>query len=139
MMQFYGVYNVLRQVSQLGAFGGTIKGIAFEENTHYWTPQSMPDRNYGPTKGLRVMNSSPDGPMWLYDASYFRLKTAEISYTISKGWIERMKISSVRIFLNGNNLIFWSKMPDDMEASTSTGRMAYPNYKLINAGISINF
>jgi hypothetical protein len=139
MVQFYGVYNVLRQVGSLGAFGGTIKGIAFTENLHYWTPDRMPDRDYGPTKGLRVMNSSPDGPMWLYDASYLRLKTAEISYTVSKGFIQRFKINSVRMFVNGNNLIFWSKLPDDMEAATSTGRVAYPNYKLINYGISINF
>ena len=139
MVQFYGVYNVLRQVGGLTPFPGSLKGLAFAESTHFWTPENMPDRDYGPTKGLRLMNTSPDGPMWLYDASYFRLKTAEISYTFSKGWIERLKLSSIRMFVNGNNLLFWSKLPDDLEGRTSDGRPAYPNYKLINYGVSINF
>jgi TonB-linked SusC/RagA family outer membrane protein len=139
MVQFYGVYNVLRLVGNLNPFPGSLKGLAFEESTHFWTPDRMPDRDYGPTKGLRLMNTSPDGPQWLYDASYFRLKTAELSYSISKGWIERLKISSIRIFVNGNNLLFWSKLPDDLEGRTSDGRPAYPNYKLINYGLNVNF
>lgn len=143
MVQFYGVYNVMRPVYYLGAFGGSMKATVFDENLVAWTPDNYPTQDYGPTRALRTIYSSPAGTEWLYDASYLRLKTAEISYTFQSRWLQPLKISSARIFLNGHNLLFWSKLPDDLETFSTrregTAGMAYPVYRLVNLGASINF
>ena len=50
-----------------------------------------------------------------YDGSYLRLKTAEIAYTFTGVGLKHYGISALKLYLNGNNLLFWSKMPDDRE------------------------
>ena len=76
---------------------------------------------------------------YLQDASYIRLKNAEIAYTWTKGWIHRLGLSTLKLYLNGNNLWMWSRMPDDRESNyASTGNAsqgAYPTMKRFNFGI----
>ena len=143
MVQFYGVYNVMRPVYYLTPFGGSLKGTCFDMSLVAWTPDNIQTQDYGPTRALRTIYASPGGTEWLYDASYLRLKTAEISYTLQTGWLQRLRISSARIFLNGNNLLIWSKLPDDLETfslrTEGTAGMAYPMYRLVNLGISMKF
>ena len=48
----------------------------------------------------------------------------------------------MRLFLNGNNLFFWSDLPDDRENTYSGGSAtegAYPTTKRINLGIELTF
>jgi hypothetical protein len=48
----------------------------------------------------------------------------------------------MRVYVNGNNLLFWSKMPDDREAnigsSNYAGQGAYPTVRRINLGLNIS-
>jgi hypothetical protein len=48
----------------------------------------------------------------------------------------------MRVYLNGNNLFLWSKMPDDREANiggaTYSGQGAYPTLRRINLGLNIS-
>ena len=131
MVQFYGVFNVTRSVS-LSPFAGSGETV-YTVTRDYWTPENM-DAEY---KALRVYNVTSNGYFGRYDASYTRLKTAEIAYTWDSQWIKKSGLSSIRFYLNGNNLIFWSDLPDDREESQ--GGSAYPTFKRINLGASINF
>jgi len=79
----------------------------------------------------------------LYDASYLRLQNTEIAYTFNDlQWVKNAGFSNFRIFLNGNNLFFWSKLPDDRTTTYSGGSAtqgAYPTVKRINLGIDLSF
>jgi TonB-linked SusC/RagA family outer membrane protein len=45
-----------------------------------------------------------------FDASYFRIKNVALSYTLPSKWLEKTKISSLRIYFQGQNLLtFWHK------------------------------
>jgi hypothetical protein len=48
----------------------------------------------------------------------------------------------MRLFANGNNLLFWSKMPDDREANIGSnnysGQGAYPTVRRINFGFNLS-
>ncbi|WP_316769938.1 TonB-dependent receptor [Pedobacter frigiditerrae] len=140
--QFYGVNNVTRQVV-LGSFSGK-NTVAYDEGS-YWSKD----------------NTNPDGPMprwestpadyfradrFMFDGSYLRLKNAEIAYTFRQDWIKRMGISSLRVFVNGNNLHVWTKMPDDREANYQgaggqgwASQGAYPTVKRYNLGANFIF
>lgn len=79
---------------------------------------------------------------WLEDATYVRLKSAEIGYTLSASWLSRAGISSVRIYANGNNLLtFCNLFPgEDPEYPTmSANSEPYPLTRVFNLGLNVNF
>jgi hypothetical protein len=135
-VQFYGVNNVTRSLYQTN-FGGGLNSV-FKQGD-YWTPD-----NTNATSPLPRWKSHlySYGDFYNYDGSYLRLKAAEISYTINPARLKRSGIQSMRIYLNGDNLLFWSKMPDDREAnigsSNYAGQGAYPTVRRINLGLNIS-
>ena len=71
------------------------------------------------------------------DGSYVRLKNAELSYTFNKSTLQKLGLSGLRVYVNGNNLCFWSKeLPDDREIGNGS---FYPNTKRFNIGIDLKF
>lgn len=138
-VQFYGVNNVTRQVvfNSLGSQGHTV----YNEGS-YWSKN-----NTGADVPMPRWLSTPAGyyrgNQYMYDGSYLRLKNAEIAYTFDKGFIRRAGLESMRIYLNGNNLAAWSKMPDDRESNfAGTGwasQGAYPTVKRYNLGANFTF
>ena len=49
------------------------------------------------------------GDRTVRDASYVRLKTASISYTLPKNVLSKMKLSTLRVYAQGFNLATWTK------------------------------
>ena len=82
------------------------------------------------------------GNYFHYDGSYIRLKTAEISYDFQKPVLNKLGVSSLKLFVNGNNLWLWARLPDDREDSWNGGSAsngAYPMLKRVNFGIKVAF
>lgn len=130
--QFYGVTNVTRDVS-LTSFSNKLNTV-YDQGT--WWSTATPDADVV----IPRWNSTPsynDGTQYLYDGSYIRLKNVEIAYTWNSGWVRKLGISNLKIYLNGNNLWLWTRMPDDREANLSgAGYLgAYPTVKRYNLGI----
>lgn len=78
---------------------------------------------------------------WLEDASYIRLKNAEIGYSVQGKTLKKIGMSSVRIYANGNNLLTWThmKFPGKDPESLSNGDEMYPVTRIFNLGLNINF
>jgi TonB-linked SusC/RagA family outer membrane protein len=75
---------------------------------------------------------------FLKDGTYLRLKNAEISYTLPTEWVNRVKLSNARVFVNGTNLFTLDKIKiRDPEASGKAD--FYPVMRFINMGINIEF
>lgn len=73
------------------------------------------------------------------DASYIRLKTAEVAYTFSGKLLQRIKLQSLRIYFNGSNLVTWDKQKlfkTDPEQPGGRG-LAYPQTKIFNLGLNL--
>jgi len=140
--QFYGVNNVTRQVV-LGTFSGK-NTVAYAEGSYWSKSNTIPD---GPMPRWETTPASYyAADRYFYDASYLRLKNAEIAYTFRQQWVKKAGISSVRLFLNGNNLHVWTKMPDDREANYQSAggqawasQGAYPTVKRYNLGANFTF
>ncbi|MCC8118233.1 MAG: TonB-dependent receptor [Bacteroidales bacterium] len=136
MLQFYGVTGVSRYVA-FTSLSGNLDTV-YDEGT-YWT--HLTGTGDAP---IPRWNSTPNGDyfhstQYLYDGSYIRLKNAEIGYTWNGGWIKHLGLSMLKLYLNGNNLWLWSKMPDDRESNfAGTGlasQGAYPTMRRFNFGI----
>ncbi len=133
--QFYGVTNVTRDVP-LQSFGSKLNTV-YDMGT-WWSPQA-------PNADVVVpaFNRTPsynDATQYLFDGSYVRLKNIEIAYTATDGWVKRIGLDSMKIFLNGNNLWLWTRMPDDRESNLNGyggGGGAYPTVRRFNLGIKV--
>ncbi|GAB6119049.1 TonB-dependent receptor [Dysgonomonas termitidis] len=82
--------------------------------------------------------------VWNPDATYLRLKSLEIGYTLSKSLTQKMGVGSVRLFVNGSNLLTFCNRqlknadPEREEAAWSAS-LAYPLMRAYNFGLNINF
>ena len=137
MVQFYGVNNVSRYIPLQNFL--SYQDVLFNHALDYWSKDNPDASSFLPrwkTQGQNI------GDYFLYDGSYIRLKTAEVAYTFQDKLIKKMGLSSLRVFLNGNNLFFWSKLPDDREAAFSGGSSyegTYPTPRRFNLGFDLTF
>lgn len=79
---------------------------------------------------------------WIRDASYLRLKNLEVGYTLISRYLERLGLSSARIFANGNNLLTWSDMLPGIDPEThvaGTNQEPYPATRVVNFGLNVQF
>ena len=131
-VQFYGVTNVTRDVN-LESFTNRLNRV-YDQGT--WWSKDTPT----PEVVVPRLTTTPSyyyGTQNLYDGSYIRLKNAEIAYTFNSGWVHKIGIRNLKIFLNGNNLWVWTRMPDDRESNFSgaSGQGAYPTMRRFNLGL----
>lgn len=69
------------------------------------------------------------------DASFFRLKTLTLSYNFPSTWIDKLKISSLRLFAHGQNLFTFT----DYLGLDPQGGMALPPLRTITTGLQVKF
>ena len=133
--QLYGVTGVTRDVG-LSSFNNKL--LTVYDNGTWWNPVDGTGEVVVPRFNSQV--SYNDGTQYLYDGSYFRLKNVEIAYTWTKGWIKKLGFTSLKLYVNGNNLFLITKMPDDRESNYgfSGGGGAYPTVRRYNFGIKLN-
>ena len=133
--QLYGATGVTRDVT-LTSFGDQLLTV-YDTGT-WWNPADRNGEVVVPRFATQV--SYNDGTQFLFDGSYFRLKNVEVAYTWTKGWIKKLGFTSLKIYLNGNNLFLITKMPDDREGNFnfSGSGGAYPTVRRYNLGIKLN-
>lgn len=117
-----------------------------------WTP-THPNVTYPRlTIGSASTNNIVGSDFWLLDASYARLKNAQIGYSFNEKLLSRTGISRLRVYLTGQNLFTITKMnngfdPEITELNNSlqisntnanSGRI-YPNTRVLAAGVDISF
>ena len=132
--QLYGVTGVTRDVT-LTSFGDQLLTV-YDTGT-WWNPESGNGEVVVPRFATQV--SYNNGTQFLFDGSYFRLKNVEVAYTWTKGWIKKIGFSSLKVYLNGNNLFLITKMPDDRESNYgwSGSGGAYPTVRRYNFGFKL--
>jgi TonB-linked SusC/RagA family outer membrane protein len=133
-VQFYGVNNINRYL-QLVSFSGQYHYDNVYKQGSYWTK----DNTNADVPMPRYASVMPYyGTTYLYDGSYLRLKNAEVAYTFKSSQLKNMGVNAFRVYMNGDNLILWTKMPDDREVSMGAAT-AYPTIRRINLGCNLTF
>jgi TonB-linked SusC/RagA family outer membrane protein len=87
---------------------------------------------------VRAGNNHRDSDFWLRNGAYLRLKTVDIGYTLPKNLVNRIKLSNIRVFLIGTNLLTWSSFKLWDPETTNPRGEDYPLTKSITFGLSIN-
>lgn len=114
----------------------------FRDQLDYWTPDN-PDATYPIIMPSPTTNSQQVSTFWQRDGTYLRLKNIELGYTIPKTVMDRLKISSIRVYGSGQNLLTFSAEkyldPEIGVSSASKRARYYFQQKVFTFGISANF
>ena len=108
-----------------------------------WTPETAATAKYPALHyGTHDNNKNGNSSLFLYDASYLRLKNVEIGYNISPKLLRKFHVQQARIYVQGLNLLTFDKLGDvdiDPETKSGDGASWYPIQKVFNFGIDITF
>lgn len=110
LADLYIVQDVWKQNPFLGNFneGGTLQSYRNGIKVDYWTPENHsnthPRPNYGSGTG-----PAHTGLLTLSDASYVRLRTLSLGYNLPSGILNKIKISSFKLYITANNLVTITK------------------------------
>jgi TonB-linked SusC/RagA family outer membrane protein len=85
------------------------------------------------------MSNYFNSSLWIRDASYLRLKNLEIGYKFQSAFLKKAAISSLRVYLSGQNLYTWDKLKFLDPENQASQSMAYPQLKVFNLGCNIQF
>lgn len=108
-----------------------------------WTPETA-ETAIRPKLTLAYTSMSYEtSSLWARDGSYLKLRNMELGYTFNKKQLSSVfgndKVKSLRIYVSGQNLFTWDKLKFvDPEARTNDA-YKYPQLRVFNLGLSLNF
>lgn len=119
---------------------GSSRGNLLSNITDRWTEANPRQDVFYPRLSIGNMNMNYEtSTWWLKNTSYLRLKNIELSYTLPDRWMKRIHINNARIFIQGVNLLTFSKFKLwDVELGDGRGAK-YPNIGSVSLGINFNF
>jgi TonB-linked SusC/RagA family outer membrane protein len=114
---------------------------AFNDYDNY-DPANDPSANIN-GKYPRLLSGSStmvSNIFYLYNSSYIKLKTVQIGYTLPKKWVNPIKISNLRIFVSGENLLtFGHKDFPGVDPELGGSINVYPIARMFSGGITVTF
>lgn len=76
---------------------------------------------------------------FLYDATFIRLKNLELGYSIPKSFMNKIGLDSCRFYVSGFNLLTWAKEIKWCDPELSGSSLYYPQQRVINLGVRVQF
>ncbi|UOB17771.1 SusC/RagA family TonB-linked outer membrane protein [Abyssalbus ytuae] len=130
-----------RSVQYVAAESGEVGNFFSSWANNRWSPTN-PDGTY-PRVDVRTSSSINEGlfrnDFWLVNTSFLRLKNVELGFSLPKYMLTSLGAESVRLSLSGFNLVTFTKAKDvDPEGDSGNGQF-YPQQKIYNIGINVNF
>mgnify|MGYP002926882905 FL=1 len=104
----------------------------------YWTEDNRDAyfprlHHYGVNGGNHQVSTR-----YLQNAAYLRLKNVVLGYTIPRSITEKVKISRLRVFVQGENLLKFTQLIASYDPET-LNNMTYPINKKISVGLNLTF
>jgi TonB-linked SusC/RagA family outer membrane protein len=116
-----------------------LKAVADYEN---YDPANDPTANIN-GKYPRLLNAGStmvSNIFYLYNTSYLKLKNLQIGYTLPHKWINPLRISNLRIFLSGENLLtFAHRNFPGVDPELGGAINVYPIARMFSGGLTITF
>jgi TonB-linked SusC/RagA family outer membrane protein len=133
-VQFVGAYNVTRNIST-SHFNSEKAFLPEFLRDMTWTYNKTDPTYPALSRGPKY---NPAGHYGRFDGSFFRIQSAQLSYTIPSAISQKIGMERLEFYVNGRNLWLWSKMPDD-GVGANHDLKNYPTKKQYNFGLRIQF
>jgi TonB-linked SusC/RagA family outer membrane protein len=118
------------------AFQNDGKGQAWQHHLGRWTAGTAASATYPRLSIGTNVNNDVASSFWIRSGDYLRLKNAEIAWSFNHIDLGKVKISQLRVFLNGFNLL---TAADFKQSDPETLSDVYPIQRVMNGGVSIKF
>ena len=105
----------------------------------YWSEANPNPYAFWPRLSNQAVENNNQTSTWfMQDATFLRLKSVEIGYTLPQAFLKKMKMNNLRVYVSGTNLLCWSpfKLWDPEMAGNGLG---YPIQRVINVGLNVGF
>ncbi len=138
---FQGVGKVSRTMSGIGVFENSYQGVFNDIHMNAWTAErwNNGERIDYPALSLGESTNHVANSFFIWDASYFRLKNAELAYTLPANISKKIRAEKIRISLSGQNLLTFDKMKSK-HIDPETGAMnVFQPYRVYNIGLNLTF
>ena len=132
-----GSGQVNQYLSEEAAFAFFNSGKVLKQHLDRWTPTN-PNATY-PRILTEDSNNRIVSSYWLKNAAYLRLKNVEIGYNVPKAAASKIHAEGIRIYVNGINLLTVSQIKTFDPENANNRAWAYPQQKLYNLGVNIQF
>lgn len=142
----FDVSLFLQGVAKRDAYYGGSMAWAFYNRSQlhtwqldHWSPEN-PNASYPRLIDGSSHNNFQISDYWKYDASYLRLKTFQLGYTLPAQWTQKAKIERLRVYCSGNNLLTVDKLPKGFDPEYPMGHTPiYPITGNYVFGINLTF
>ena len=134
-----------------GLAQGPLHANAMVENMDYWRDETSalganPDayfaKPYSANPGQNNRNYRYNVDRYVQDASYIRLKSIQVGYTLPKLISRKVMLDKVRVFVSGENLLTFTKLlmyDPEVTPGNFSNAVSYPLSKVISTGLNISF
>lgn len=127
-------------------YGEWIEGPSYEAFTgvHFrdrWTEENQNGNAEMPRlEAANNRNASTYNSFFLKKTNYLRLKNVQLGYTFSKGITDKLRITKLRLYVSGSNLLTFSSLYQGLDPEGKSDRINdFPPLRIVNFGVNIIF
>jgi TonB-linked SusC/RagA family outer membrane protein len=137
--QGVGKWNGYQNVDGAWAFhnAGSVRDIHLGR----WSPTKTDAENAKATYPrffVAQQNNQQNSGYWVDDASYLKMKTVALGYTIPNKILNKTPFSLFKIYLSGQNVFSWDKVPGYDPETPLGGPSNYPQVASFVAGVRVS-
>ncbi|HWK58547.1 MAG TPA: TonB-dependent receptor [Parapedobacter sp.] len=105
----------------------------------HWAEDNQDVYALWPRLSTTLINNNAQTSTWfMRDGTFLRLKQVEVGYSLPAGVQKKLRTSNFRIFVNGSNLLTFSKFKL-WDVEMAGDGLGYPVQRVYNIGLNVNF
>lgn len=128
-------FNALLPFSAYGSAMGFIKDRWYAGSPDNNANAKIPRLTLNYADLTNYYNSS----LWIRDASYLRLRNVQVAYNLKGSFLNKIGANSLRLFVSGQNLLTFDTLKFIDPENVASGSMTYPQLKVFNFGVNLQF
>ena len=137
--QGVGKYNGLQVEDAAWAFfnAGSVRDIHLDRWSTTKTAEQNAKATY-PRFFIAQTNNTQTSSYWVDDASFIKLKTMMLGYTLPPSLLNKTPFSFVKVYVSGQNVFSWDKVPGYDPEAPLGNPFNYPQVSSFVTGIRIS-
>lgn len=138
---FQGIGGISRSFSGTGFYEHAAQGVFNDIHMKAWTEErwNNDEEITYPALSLKQSTNHQPNDYFIMDASFLRLKNAEIAYTLPDYIARKISAEKIRVSLSGQNLFTVDNMRTDHVDPEIASMTSVQPYRVYNIGLAVTF